>query len=102
MRMEDARRRIYFFDSRGLVVKGRDHLNDQKKLYAHDMVEETLLLRVIEKQKPTILIGVSGQTGAFNESIIRKNLIHYYLQLRANILFGKKIASYIKLQNILR
>ena len=72
MRMEDAHRRICFFDSRGLVVKGRDHLNDQKKLYAHDMVEETRLRGVIEKQKPTILIGVSGQTSAFNESIVRK------------------------------
>ena len=68
---DDARRRIYFFDSRGLVVKGRPNLNEKKQLYAHNRREETNLAHVIATEKPSILIGVSGQPGTFNESIIR-------------------------------
>ena len=68
----DARCKICFFDSRGLVVKGRTNINDQKKLYAHKMEDEFDLKAVINTFQPNILIGVSGQKGAFAESIIRK------------------------------
>lgn len=70
--IEDARKKICFIDSKGLVVKSRDNLNDQKKLYAHDLKEESSLLGVVTTLKPTILIGVSGQTGAFSEAVIKK------------------------------
>ena len=70
--MGDARKNICLFDSRGLVVKGRSNLNDQKKLYAHKMQDEYDLKDVISTFQPNILIGVSGQKDAFAESIIRK------------------------------
>ena len=68
----DARCKICFFDSRGLVVKGRTNINDQKKLYAHKMEDEFDLKAAINTFQPNILIGVSGQKGAFAESIIQK------------------------------
>ncbi len=70
--MDEARRRIYFFDSKGLVVKERENLSTQKELYAHNLREETNLENVINTMKPSILIGVSGQPGTFDESVIRK------------------------------
>ena len=70
--IEDSREQICFFDSRGLVVKGRNNLNKQKLTYAHEMQEESDLSAAINKLKPSILIGVSGQGATFTEPIVRK------------------------------
>ena len=70
--LDDARQKIYFFDSQGLVVKGRSHLNAQKILYAHKLEDESDLASLIETLKPPILIGVSGLGGSFSESVVRK------------------------------
>ena len=72
MDMGDARRKICFFDSCGLVVKGRSNLTNQKMLYAHELAEESNLESAIDSLQPNILIGVSGQGGAFSEPIVRK------------------------------
>jgi malate dehydrogenase (oxaloacetate-decarboxylating)(NADP+) len=72
MDIGNARRKICFFDSRGLVVKGRSNLTNQKMLYAHELAEESNLESAIDSLQPNILIGVSGQGGAFSESIVRK------------------------------
>ena len=72
MSMDDARHRICFFDSKGLVVQGRRNLNNKKKLYAHNIIGETSLGNVIERDKSSILIGVSGKPNAFDKSIIQK------------------------------
>ena len=71
MRMEDARKQIYFFDSQGLVVKGRNNLNKMKLTYAHEMEAEPDLSAAINKLQPSILIGVSGQGATFIESVVR-------------------------------
>jgi malate dehydrogenase (oxaloacetate-decarboxylating)(NADP+) len=70
MTIEEARSRIYFFDSKGLVVESRNNLNEQKLLYAHQLDEETELFSAIKITQPSVLIGVSGQKGAFTESIV--------------------------------
>ena len=70
MTIEEARSRIYFFDSKGLVVESRNNLNEQKLLYAHQLGEETELFSAVKIIQPSVLIGVSGQKGAFTESII--------------------------------
>ena len=72
MDMGNARRKICFFDSRGLVVKGRSNLTNQKMLYAHELAEESNLESAIDSLQPNILIGVSGQGGSFSETIVRK------------------------------
>ncbi|MBD3647298.1 MAG: NAD-dependent malic enzyme [Pseudomonadales bacterium] len=67
-----ARQTCWFVDSRGLVVAGRDNLNEQKQRYAHKHDPASTLEEAVEALKPTALIGASGQPDTFTESIIRK------------------------------
>jgi malate dehydrogenase (oxaloacetate-decarboxylating)(NADP+) len=68
---EDAKRRCWLVDSKGLVVKSRDGLQDHKLAYAHDHEFHTDLLSAINALKPTMLCGVSGQPGTFTEEVVR-------------------------------
>ena len=70
--IEKARKQIYFIDSKGLVVKSRNNLNELKLLYAHSFEENSDLLSAVKVAQPSILIGVSGQGGAFTEPLIRE------------------------------
>ena len=70
--IEKARKQIYFFDSKGLVVKSRNNLNELKLLYAHSFEENSDFLSAVKVVQPSILIGVSGQGGAFTEPLIRE------------------------------
>ncbi len=70
--MQEAKEKIFFFDSRGLVVKGRDHLNPNKEKFAHEIEGESNLLEAIKKIKPTIIIGVSGQAKVFTKEVIEE------------------------------
>ena len=70
--IEKARKQIYFFDSKGLVVKSRNNLNELKLLYAHSFEENSDFLSAVKVAQPSILIGVSGQGGAFTEPLIRE------------------------------
>jgi malate dehydrogenase (oxaloacetate-decarboxylating)(NADP+) len=69
---EQARKRIWFVDSKGLVVKSRTDLAHHKLPYAHDHAFIKGLEEVVDAIKPTCIIGVSGQPQTFTESIIRK------------------------------
>lgn len=66
-----ARRRIWFMDSKGLVVAGRTDLEPHKQRYAHDHTRVTDLAAAVEVVRPTVLIGVSGQAQAFSEPVVR-------------------------------
>jgi malate dehydrogenase (oxaloacetate-decarboxylating)(NADP+) len=68
----DACRCCSYVDSKGLVVAGRGNLEHHKQPFAHAMAPETDLLKVIQTIRPTALIGVSGQGGAFTEPMIRE------------------------------
>jgi len=70
--IEKARKQIYFFDSKGLVVKSRNNLNELKLLYAHSFEENSDFLSAVKVAQPSILIGVSGKGGAFTEPLIRE------------------------------
>ena len=70
--IEKARKQIYFIDSKGLVVKSRNNLNELKLLYAHSFEENSDFLSAVKVAQPSILIGVSGQGGAFTEPLIRE------------------------------
>jgi malic enzyme len=75
--LDEARRRIWTVDTRGLVLDNREGLEDFKAMFARDVNEVTswrgtTLADVIENVKPTILIGVSATPGTFCESIVRK------------------------------
>lgn len=71
MTPEDARRRCWFVDSKGLVVQSRNDLQEHKKPYAHDHAFSHGLEEIIEDLKPTALIGVSGQPQTFREPVVR-------------------------------
>jgi len=67
---EDARKRCWFIDSQGLVVKGRGKLASHKLPFAQD--REFILdpLTIIKEYHPTALIGVSGRNGTFSQEVL--------------------------------
>ena len=78
---DEARRRVWTVDTKGLVTSDRGGLEDFKALYAHDPEEcaqwkvadraRITLEETIANARPTILIGVSATPGTFNENVIR-------------------------------
>jgi malate dehydrogenase (oxaloacetate-decarboxylating)(NADP+) len=67
----EARKRCWFVDSKGLIVKGRDALSEHKLHYAHDHAPCADLLSAVKSLKPTMLIGASGQPKTFTEVIVK-------------------------------
>ena len=70
MSHDEAQRKCWLVDSKGLVVKSRDNLQDHKLTYAHDHKIVSSLISAMETLKPTILIGVSGQPQTFTQPIV--------------------------------
>uniref|UniRef100_A0A8C4GXD2 Malic enzyme n=1 Tax=Dicentrarchus labrax TaxID=13489 RepID=A0A8C4GXD2_DICLA len=68
---EEAAKRIWMVDSKGLIVKGRSHLNHEKEEFAHDHPHLKTLEEVVHTMKPTAIIGVAAIAGAFTEKIIK-------------------------------
>ncbi|MEI7809015.1 MAG: NAD-dependent malic enzyme, partial [Verrucomicrobiota bacterium] len=69
--LAEARKRIWFVDSKGLIVKGRAGLVEHKLHYAHDHAPCADLLSAVKAIKPTMLVGVSGQPRTFTEEIVK-------------------------------
>jgi malate dehydrogenase (oxaloacetate-decarboxylating)(NADP+) len=69
--MEEARRRCWLVDVHGLVVTGRSDLTDFQRPFAQPGHAAVDLLTAIEASQPTVLVGVSGQGGAFSEQVLR-------------------------------
>src|SRR4029453_17663152 len=67
----EARARCWFFDSHGLVVRSRGDLSDYKRPYAHDHAATRSLLEAITTLRPTALLGLSTQGGAFTQPVLR-------------------------------
>ena len=85
MSLEQARRSIYGLDIDGLLTANREPLSETQQAFARPESEVAGWLReagqiglaeVIERVRPTALIGVSGQGGAFSEEVIR-NMARY-------------------------
>jgi malate dehydrogenase (oxaloacetate-decarboxylating) len=78
---DEARQCFWAVDKDGLLVDGMTGLRDGQTTYARpqsDVAEwqrdergQISLLQVVERVKPTVLIGVSGQPGAFTEDVVR-------------------------------
>lgn len=68
----EARSRCWFVDSRGLVVVSRTDLTENKLAFAQDAAPASTLLAAVEAVRPTFLIGVSGQHGAFTQDVVRR------------------------------
>jgi malate dehydrogenase (oxaloacetate-decarboxylating)(NADP+) len=67
---EQARKRCWLFDSRGLVVRTRTDLAHHKLPYAHDHHPVATLLDAVKAVKPTAIIGVAAVGGAFTQEVV--------------------------------
>lgn len=76
----EAAARIHVLDSRGLLVEGRARIEDYKLPFTHPRAlvpwapageRSAGLLEVVEKTKATVLLGLSGQPGSFDEKVVR-------------------------------
>jgi malic enzyme len=77
---DEARRRIWTVDSRGLVTRDRSGLEDFKATYARDVSEVAdyeckdlsgiTLEETVVNAKPTILVGTSGTPGMFTKPVV--------------------------------
>ncbi|MCZ6805822.1 MAG: NAD-dependent malic enzyme [Deltaproteobacteria bacterium] len=75
----EASQRVFVLDSRGLLLLDRD-MEEYKRGFAHDRVEiadwrlegdAPDLVETIRNAKATVLLGLSGQPGAFTEEVVR-------------------------------
>ena len=82
---EEARSRFYGIDRYGLVTESTKDLRPEQRAYARKDREaqgwsrtngEITLLDVVRQVKPSVLIGVSGQAGAFTEPAVREMAKH--------------------------
>ena len=65
-----ARQRCWFIDSQGLVVASRSGLAGHKRQFAQEHETIVDLLAAVEAIRPSVLIGASGQAGAFTEPVL--------------------------------
>jgi malate dehydrogenase (oxaloacetate-decarboxylating) len=82
----EARRRFFAVDRYGLLVEGMPGITEAQEPFVQkrDMVAGWTLVKageiglqdVVANGKPTVLIGVSGQAGAFTEPVIREMAAH--------------------------
>jgi len=78
--LEQAQRRIWTVDSRGLVTRARPNLEDFKATYARPTDEmagwkvgdpaHISLQETVENVAPTVLIGTSATPGTFTEGVV--------------------------------
>ncbi|MFF3919199.1 NAD-dependent malic enzyme [Streptomyces sp. NPDC001852] len=84
---QEATARFWAVDRYGLVTRGQEGLRDFQAPYARsvdevadwqrdDEVGGYSLEEVVRRVRPTVLIGTSGQGGAFTESIVREMAEH--------------------------
>jgi len=79
---KDAARRFYLVDRDGLLVEGMNGLAEFQKPFVQPRGAVPApngivsLLDVVRHAKPTALIGVSGQAGAFSEEVVRTLAAH--------------------------
>ena len=73
---EEARKQFYMVDRYGLVTDNMADLTPGQQKYARTADEFPTqlndLAEIIEAVKPTVLIGTSGQAGAFTQAVVEK------------------------------
>ena len=67
-----ARARCGMVDSRGLVVKSRADLSDEKRQYAQDHAPVGDFLAAVKALRPTAIIGVAAAGGTFTGEVLRE------------------------------
>ncbi len=82
---EDAARRFWCVDRKGLLTAGADRLDDYQVTYAREPAESKNwrqngngidLAEVVHRVQPTMLIGASAAAGCFTEAIVKDMAAH--------------------------
>ncbi|KII86885.1 hypothetical protein PLICRDRAFT_93530 [Plicaturopsis crispa FD-325 SS-3] len=71
---EEAKKRIYTVDSKGLITADRKGLQEHKKFFArtdYNGPALTKLTEIIDYVKPTALLGLSTMRNAFTEEVVK-------------------------------
>lgn len=71
----EARRRLWFVDVKGLVVKGRTDLMSHNLPYAHQH-QQLGFVEAIDAIKPHVLIGATGAPGTFTQHVVERMSAH--------------------------
>ncbi len=66
---KEAKKKLWLIDSKGLVVKSRKTIADNKIPYAQDQ-NEMNLIQAIKEYKPDILIGATASPNTFTKEVI--------------------------------
>ncbi|KAL3986415.1 NADP-dependent malic enzyme [Acanthocheilonema viteae] len=69
---KDAYRRIFLINSKGLITVNSPIVKPEHEKYAKEMPHISDLLEIIEKVRPTGIIGASTVRDAFSQQIIQK------------------------------
>lgn len=73
---EEARKRCWFVDSKGLIVKSRSDLSGHKLRYAQDHEYVSDFASAVNALRPTVIFGVSGQTRAFTQTVLEAMAVY--------------------------
>ena len=86
LQQRDAAEHIFMVDRDGLLVEGMGDIASYQKPFVQnksvagawklDHPDKVTLLDVVQNARPSVLIGVSGQTGAFSEPVVRAMAEH--------------------------
>lgn len=76
VRAEEAFKQFYLVDQHGLLGNGRAAGPAQMRYVRQDMPDKMSLLEVIREAKPTILLGLTAQTGIFSEEVVKEMYKH--------------------------
>lgn len=71
----EARQKLWFVNSRGLVVRSTENLLPNVAIYAHDHPAMDFV-EAINEIKPHILIGATGRPGTFSREVIESMTRH--------------------------
>jgi malate dehydrogenase (oxaloacetate-decarboxylating)(NADP+) len=67
---DQAREKCWFVDSQGLLVTSRENMPAHKRPYAHDHAPIRDFAEAIQALEPTVILGLSGQSGKFTQEVI--------------------------------
>ena len=67
---DEARRRCWLYDVRGLVVASRSDLGEEQRAYAHPHAHLKGFAAAVNALRPTAIIGAAGVGGTFTKAVI--------------------------------
>ncbi|HEY7575278.1 MAG TPA: malic enzyme-like NAD(P)-binding protein, partial [Thermoanaerobaculia bacterium] len=73
--LEEARRRLWFVDLKGLLTKDRADLAPHNLPYAHEH-PALAFAEAIDAIKPHVLIGATGAPGTFTQDVVERMTAH--------------------------